>query len=268
MPQTVIGLFENETDARKAAEQLESAGISRSSVDVSRSDKYTTGHSESNDEGGNAISRFFKSLFGDSEDADRHSRLSNNGDYSIVTVHAGSSDEAERAANLLDDLGAVNVDERSAQYDRESVSNEGQSYEGDRRSDNTDNTISRVQEELHVGKREVEGGGVRVRSRIVEKPVEETLRLREEHVRVERNTVDRPLTDSDRTAFQDQTIELTERAEVPVINKEARVVEEIKISKDVDERTETIKDTVRNTEVDIEEIEGDRRGSDNRRSGL
>lgn len=268
MPQTVVGLFETETDARRAAEQLESAGVSRSRVDVSRSNNYTTGQSGGDEEGGSAIGRFFKNLFGDSDDADRYSKLSSSGDYSIVTVHASSSDEAERAANLLDDLGAINVDERSAQYDQQRVSSEGQSYDSDRRTGESNDTISRVQEELQVGKREVESGGVRVRSRIVEKPVEETLRLREEHVRVERNPVNRPLTDSDRAAFQDQTIELTERVEVPVVSKEARVVEEIKISKDVDERTETIKDTVRNTEVDIEDIEGDRNNSDNRLNGL
>ncbi len=261
MAQTVVGLFENETDAQRAAEQLEAAGIGRGNVDVSRSDKYTTGQNVSNEEGGNAVSRFFKNLFGDSDDANRYSKLSSNGNYSIVTVHAESSDEAERAADLLDDLGAVNVDERSAQYDSQSISGERSASDSDRSTSDSGNTISRVQEELQVGKREVESGGVRVRSRIVEKPVEETLRLREEHVTVQRNPVDRPLTENDRTAFQEQNIELTERAEVPVVSKEARVVEEIRISKDVDERTETIRDTVRNTEVDVENIEGGKRSA-------
>lgn len=257
MAQTVVGLFENESDAQRAAEQLASAGFSRGSVDVSRSDRYTQGVSSEKENDG-AIARFFKNLFGDSDnDADRYTKLSSSGNYSIVTVHAQSADEAERAADLLDEYGAVNVDERSAQHgnDRQSVSGERETYDSDRTGD----TINRVQEELQVSKREVETGGVRVRSRIVERPVEETLRLREEHVRVERNPVDRVLTDADRTAFQEQNIELTERAEVPVVNKEARVVEEIKITKDVDERTETVRDTVRNTEVDVENIEGDRR---------
>lgn len=257
MAQTVVGLFENESDAQKAAEQLSSAGFSRGSVDVSRSDRYTQGVSSEKESDG-AIARFFKNLFGDSDDdADRHTRLTSSGNYSIVTVHAQSADEAERAADLLDEYGAVNVDERSAQqgYDRQNAGSERGSTDSDRTGD----TINRVQEELRVGKREVETGGVRVRSRIVERPVEETLRLREEHVKIERNPVDRPLTDADRTAFQEQNIELTERAEVPVVNKEARVVEEIRITKDVDERTETVRDTVRNTEVDVENIDGGKR---------
>lgn len=266
MAHTVVGLFENESDAQRAAEKLEAAGISRGSVDVSRSDKYTQSVQHDKDNDGNAVTRFFKNLFGDdNDDADRYTKLSSSGNYSIVTVHAQSADDAERAADLLDEYGAVNVDERSAQ-DRQGISGNRESFNKDR--GDSDNTISRVEEELRVGKREVESGGVRVRSRIVERPVEETLRLREEHVRVERNPVDRPLTDSDRNAFQDQDIELTERAEVPVVNKEARVVEEITISKDVDERTETIRDTVRNTEVDIDDIDSKTRRNDEGRSSL
>ena len=245
MAQTVVGFFENETEAQRAADRLEQAGIGRSNVDVSRGGATQGVSSNQDNEGG--ITKFFKNLFGDNDDADRYSKAGNSGRYAIVTVHAQSSDEAERAADLLDDSGAINVDERASEYgyNRQGVSSD------------SDATINRVQEELQVGKREVERGGVRVRSRIVERPVEETLRLREEHVRVERNPVNRPLADSDRAAFQDQDIELTERAEVPVVNKEARVVEEIHISKDVDERQETIRDTVRNTEVDIDNMDTD-----------
>lgn len=252
MAQTVVGLFENDSDAQRAVEGLVAAGINRSNVDVSRggsSSTQTISNDRDNDNE-NGITRFFKNLFGDDNDiADRYSRVSNSG-HSIVTVHAQSRDEAERAADLLDDCGAVNVDERSSQYSSE---NSRQNISSD--YNDNDATISRVEENLQVGKREVETGGVRVRSRIVERPVEETLRLREEHVRVERQEVNRPLSESDRTAFQDRDIELTERAEVPVVNKEARVVEEIKISKDVDERNETIRDTVRKTEVDIDDLD-------------
>ena len=108
MAQTVIGLFENENEARKAAEKLEAAGIDRSNVDVSRSDSYTQGASKDRDSE-SGITRFFKNLFGDNDDeADRYSRVGMRSN-SIVTVHAQSSDEAERAADLLDDYGAINV---------------------------------------------------------------------------------------------------------------------------------------------------------------
>jgi uncharacterized protein (TIGR02271 family) len=112
-----------------------------------------------------------------------------------------------------------------------------------------------VEEELQVGKREVERGGVRVESRVEERPVEENVTLKEEHVRVERRPVDRPVGDAEEL-FREGTVEVTERAEVPVVAKEARVVEEVVVNKEVGERTETVHDTVRRTDVNVEEVKG------------
>ncbi len=111
-----------------------------------------------------------------------------------------------------------------------------------------------VEEELTVGKRAVQRGGVRVYSRIVETPVEEKVVLREEHATVERHPVDRPLSEADLDALRIQSVEVTETAEVPVVAKTARVVEEVHVSKDVSERTEEISDSVRKTEIDVEPI--------------
>ena len=105
-----------------------------------------------------------------------------------------------------------------------------------------------IEGELHVGKRVVETGGTRLRSRIIERPVAETLRLREEHVWVERNLVNRPATEADLNNFREGTIKMTEQAEVPVVSKDARVVEEVSLSKEVEEREETIRDTVRSSD--------------------
>ena len=116
-----------------------------------------------------------------------------------------------------------------------------------------------LQEELRVGKREVETGGVRLRSRIVERPVEESIRLREEHVSVTRNPVSRPATEADFAGFKEGTVEMKEYAEKPVVAKEAKIVEEVSLGKEVSEREETISDTVRHTEVDTEVIPGKRK---------
>jgi stress response protein YsnF len=124
--------------------------------------------------------------------------------------------------------------------------------------DATSETIPVIREELEIGKQEVERGGIRLRSRIVEKDVEETVNLREETVNVERNPVDRPATEAD---LREEDIEIRERAEVPVVNKEARVVEEISLNKEVDEREETIRDTVRETEVDVDKLDKNNRRS-------
>ena len=112
-----------------------------------------------------------------------------------------------------------------------------------------------VEENLVVGKRTVNQGGVRVFRRTIEIPVEQNIGLREEHVTMERRPVNRPVTDLD-TAFGDRTVELTETAEEAVVAKNARVVEELLVGKASTERTETIHDTVRRTEVDVEELPG------------
>ena len=118
---------------------------------------------------------------------------------------------------------------------------------------NGETTIPVIEESMEVGKKVVERGGIRIRQRVVEKPVEENINLREEHIKVDRKNVDRPATDSDFNA-NDQDLEIREHAEVPVISKEARVVEEIKITKEVTNRDEKVKDTIRKTQVDVDDL--------------
>jgi uncharacterized protein (TIGR02271 family) len=116
--------------------------------------------------------------------------------------------------------------------------------------------IPLIEEELRVGKREVNRGGARVRSYVREIPVHEQINLREEHVSVERRPVDQSLgtTDLNRgDMFQDRNIEMTETAEEAVVAKEARVREELVVKKTAEEHVENIDDTVRRTEVDVDE---------------
>ena len=122
-----------------------------------------------------------------------------------------------------------------------------------------DVAIPVVEEELKVGKRETESGGVRVTTRVEETPIVEQVTLREERVDVERRPVDRPVTDADLAAVQESVFEVQERSEELVVDKQARIVEEVVINKDVAERTETIQDTVRRTDVDVREIPGETR---------
>jgi stress response protein YsnF len=277
MANTVVGIFDGAREAENAVEKLVASGISRNNIDITSGATGSDSSYVSNERSGSSDSRiigdrrvvdddgeartvdskgrntnritdFFNSLFGhDSDDAKRHASVGSNS-HSIVTVHAQTGDEAETAASILDDCGAVDVDERATQYGFERTS-------GNREEETS---IPRIEENLEVGKRSVETGGVRVRSRIVDRPVEENIRLREENVRVERNPVDRPVSSSDMENFQERDIELTERSEVPVVNKEARVVEEVRVSKEVNERNETVRDNVRETKVDVENIEGER----------
>jgi uncharacterized protein (TIGR02271 family) len=123
--------------------------------------------------------------------------------------------------------------------------------------------VQRAEEQLRVGKREVGRGTVRVRSYVVERPVEEQVSLRQERVEIERRPVDRPVEPGD-PVFQEKVIEASERGEEVVVDKRARVVEEVGIRKDVGTRTETVRDTVREQKIDIED---DRTGRDARIAG-
>lgn len=265
MALTVLGVFDNASEARQAVENLVNAGFTRHNIDLSlRSDsaatygdttstQYAT-RTDADNDSGSGIGNFFSSLFGsDDDDANRYARATESG--SLVTVHAQTEDEAEKAADVLDEAGAINVNERTPVADsltREPSASMGAAFL-DTDQPAGDQTINVIEENMEVGKRTVETGGVRLRSRIVAKPVEESIRLREERVTVQRNAVNRPATAADLDAFKEGQIELTEHQEVPVVSKTATVVEEISVGKNVTERDEVVRDTVRKTEVDIDD---------------
>jgi len=122
-----------------------------------------------------------------------------------------------------------------------------------------DEVIPVAEEELHVGKREVSHGRVRIRSHVTERPVQEQVTLYEERVAVERRPVEgstRTGTVNDGDLFRERTIEMEERGEEAVVSKEARVVEEVVVRKEADQRTQTVSDTVRKTEVEVEDERG------------
>ncbi len=111
-----------------------------------------------------------------------------------------------------------------------------------------------LREELRVGKRAVERGGVRIAVHVVDKPVTEQIHLRESHVEIERRAVNGTLT-GDLPAFRDETIEVAELGEESVVSKQARIVEEVVVHKHVTDRVETVQESLRATEVDYDKID-------------
>lgn len=282
MAQTVIGIFDNRSNAEQAVERLVTEGYGQEEIDIamqSNERSYGTDNSDSSGGGfGDKVSRFFSNLFDNEDESNRYTTIART--CTVVSVQTETSAMATHAAEIMDEAGAIDVDEPSrmnsgvTSADNEptfgaSVSPGTPMASAESFEDNlTDDTISRssvtddidnrsipvIEEDLQVAKREVEGGGVRLRSRIVERPVERSLRLREEHVSVDRTPTNRPASESDFNTFREGEIEVRERSEVPVVNKEARVVEEINLRKDVREREETVRDTVRKTEVDVDNL--------------
>ena len=191
----------------------------------------------------------------------------------LVTVAADDQREANEAADILKRHGAVDIEERGTEWKKQgwqgrfdadatrAATTETASREGER-------TIPVTEEELVVGKRNVERGGVRVYSRVLEQPVSETVELEEEHVDVQRRPANRPASGE---AFREQSFEMRERAEEPVVQKQARVVEEVTVGKKRGKSTRTVQDTVRKTDVEVEPVaatnQASYRGPDRRRNG-
>ena len=122
-------------------------------------------------------------------------------------------------------------------------------------SDGDHETIDVIEEQLQVGKREVQRGGVRVFQRITEKPVSETITLRKETVQVDRHPVNRAATAEELENLTDHSFQVTESNEEAVVSKSARVVEEVRIGKETTHQEKRIQETLRKTDVTVEQIE-------------
>jgi uncharacterized protein (TIGR02271 family) len=175
----------------------------------------------------------------------------------LVTVHARSDGVADCAAEVMRRHGAVDIDERAAQW-------KGQGWSGRL---GTGEVLPVAKEDLVVGKREVSGGNVRVYTHVVDKPVEETVELRDRHAEVERRPVDRPLAAGD-DAFKERSLEVRESAEEPVVSKRARVTEEVRVGAKESKREKTIRGTVRDTKVDVQKTGGAYSGPERRKRNI
>lgn len=267
---TVVGVFNDYTAADRAARAIIESGIPRESVQVQSSNRTATAGSSTYDtherEGG--ISGFFHRLFGEDDESKQYTQQVEKG-RAVVVVDTSDTD-ADRAVELLNEHGAVDIEDGENTDDRERVNagttkNRDTAFTGHEtsamgagvRNPSTrdaagGSSIPVVDEEIRIGKRAIQRGGVRVYSHVVEQPVEETILLREEHIRVERRPVDRQISDAEIAGIRDQSFEVTETVEEPVIEKRARVKEEVVIGKETTEKTQKVSDTVRRTDVKVE----------------
>jgi uncharacterized protein (TIGR02271 family) len=297
MRQTVVGVFDSDAEAQRAAQALTNTGIDPACVHVTHGDDSTlvdssapttTTHAETGVFG--RVRNFFADLFGpdDEREVGHYAEAMRRG-AAVVKVDVEDDERLDEVRDALQSAGAVDIDERVESWRAEGWNDESlaapstaaaatnTTLERDRTTldealgdeaatarvratGDTEGVIPVVREEMQVGKRAVNTGGVRVYSRTVETPVSETVQLREEHAEVERRPVDRPATAADLADLKDRTIEVRETSEQAVVQKTARVVEEVRVGKTVEQRTEQISDTVRSTEVEVENLAGSNRG--------
>ncbi|HLL49838.1 MAG TPA: DUF2382 domain-containing protein [Thermomicrobiales bacterium] len=110
-----------------------------------------------------------------------------------------------------------------------------------------------MEEELTATVRSQEAGAVRVEKDVVTEQRTLNVPITEEQVRVERRVVERPVSAADASAFENVVIDVPLRTETVDVQKQARVAEEIVLSKEAVERTEQVTDTVRREEVFVDE---------------
>jgi uncharacterized protein (TIGR02271 family) len=220
MPATVIGTIESPKVAQKLIDELVKAGFKDQDVEILEGDE--------DELMAEIVGRGF-----DKEDARGYAKAVSRG-KTVVAARA-SEEKAGKVAAIIE------------RYE----TSEGE--EGPEREEGT--SLNEVEEKLSVGTRKVTTGGVRVTTSVSERPVEKTVSLRDEEVEVERRSADRKLKPEEaEAAFAEKTIEMLGTSEEASVRKEARVVGEVSLGKRVEEHEETVKDTVRRTEVDVEEI--------------
>ena len=279
MANNVIGLFDNENVAQSVVDDLISSGFDRSTINRYEGDNDgLEGELEREGIPSDEANYYVEGLAGGgalvsvrAEEADTNraveimNRYANTGDADYDT-----SLDADRDADYVADRGVAPVDTSldtdvsEAGYDAaRPVTTEVTDRDRGTATRDTDDEarLEVVEERLQIGKREVNRGGVRVRRVVSETPVEEQVTLRDETIEVDRRVVDRPLDGNEGDLFTEKTYEFSETDEEAVIAKEARVVEEVVVEKDVEERTQTVSDTVRRTDVEVEQLSGSESGS-------
>lgn len=261
-----VALFDKLENARGACNLLQSQGFDRSSIHLI---------SNAQDRGVSAR-EIYHTLIGHGVPATDAGIYAEGVQRGGSLIYLRTEDKrAEEAADIMARFSFVDIDERSEMWKREGwagfdldskvfgeeesepvvETRVGTSVEGGAREEPLDNVVfEEAEEDLLVGKREVDAGGVRVKSYVTEEKVDEDIVLRDEHINVERRDVDRPLRAGSNT-FEEREVEFRETHEEPVVSKIARVTEEVVVSKNVEEHTETIHDTVRHQNVRIDPID-------------
>ena len=265
MAKTIIGLFNDKIDAERAIRELASAGFPRADIDLIARNGAPTADRD-------VVENLARVGVPDEEAREYAGRLSSG--KALVLVKASEA-AAQRAVTVMERNAVKEVDQEGVRTPvppgstvpppvgvtppsvtppttgapvRSSAAAPGVREEGHSQEE----IIPVVEEEMNVGKRQVAEQTVHVYAHVVEEPVEREILLRQEHVNVERHPVDRPATEQDLREFKEGTIEMSETAEEPVVSKEARVVEEVVVSKDTTQENRAVRDTLRKTEVDVE----------------
>ena len=270
MQRAVTAIYRTHAVADLVRDEIAELGVSRGYIHVvpDRDDGLAAGTSRDDD----SYNDDLHGLHLPEEDMRTYQQAVRRGDY-VVSANVDDGDEAmlDRVLEIMRkpedayDIDALDDEYRDAEYiPAAGAGMAAGAGTADRTADTTrmegdEQVIPVAEEHLRVGKRDVNRGTTHVRAYTREMPVEERVTLRDETVHVERRPASRTMSGTEaETAFKDRTIDVEEHDEEAVVTKEAQVTEEVVVSKDVEVHEETVRDTVRKTEVDVDDT--DRRG--------
>ncbi|MDB5410973.1 MAG: hypothetical protein JWL84_5885 [Rhodospirillales bacterium] len=248
--QNLVAVFTTYAEADAARSRLLAAGVSSSEIQLSATQQDTASSpaTQPAHEGG-----FLSWLFGDAPAEDRAWYGENLREgRTALSVHVQDQDYL-RVQELLEDCDPVDIEHEgmSSTATAPLASSSATPHQAQpARSSAEDQIIPVVKEELEVGKRQTERR-FRVRAYSVSRPVEESVTLRDERVVVERRPASGTATGVP-GGLQDREFDVIETHEEPVVGKTARAVEEVVIHKEAAERVENVRDTVRETKVDVD----------------
>ncbi|MDT0632253.1 YsnF/AvaK domain-containing protein [Rubrivirga sp. S365] len=261
MAKTIVGLYDDRATAHAVVNDLESIGFGQDHLRfASNEEGKTTGYDidATNDASPDSLESYGVA----NEEARFYSEgVRRGGSLVIARVH---DDDVERAVDIMARHNPVRFEDRKEEYltdydESADAYDKAQVVENrDRYADQQQQRLQEIEEHIKIGKREVVRGGVRVHQYVDTEMEQETLRLRDEEIRVDRQNVNRTLSpDEANAAFQDKTVEVVERDEEAVVEKTAMVTGEVTVGKDVNVREETVGGEVRRTRVEVEQIAAD-----------
>ena len=256
--QTLVAVYDTSEHADAAVRDLKAANVPADAISQHAKSGSTSGNMGTTMAYPVREQGFWSSLFGGEPDHDTavYDRSIESGS-TVVTVRV-PAEHFDRVSAILEQQDPIDLDERATRYGSTETTTAGTTTpaigaRGTATTATDGGTLQLAEESLSVGKRAVSGGTTRIRRYVVETPVEEKVTLHTEKVTMDRRPVagGQPHGNAD---FTDKTIEMTETSEEAVVSKTARVTEEVSLRKEASDRVETVKDTVRRDEVEIEQV--------------
>lgn len=251
----IVAVYDKAGKAKDAVRALEASGFPSTNISVLNRESLTD--VEVRETG--LWRRLFGRSVGDHESRVYGRTVESGG--AVLTLRLQDADVA-RAMKILDVHSPVDISERSfttkqsttpATIPEHSLAGPPVSSPAASQPAVKEEVLRLAEEQLDIGKRQVETGRARVRRFVIEKPVESRVTLREEHAQMLRRPVSGPSAAKD-VDWSEKVIEIIETAEQPVVTKTTRIAEEVVIRREGSDRVEIVRETIRRQQVELERL--------------